>query len=242
MPPQLSDDEFVLEPLFRREALGEPLEYCGPPGAGRGAGDAHQPGPAPGRSRCATCARGRRRCCDPAHRLPRRRCHLPAGQLAHRTRPARHRHRAAAVAAAPARAGGAAATGRRVAVAGPLPGDGRRVDGGMFVVGYGLTGTLALAVVPAAVGRVRPPRLLPAPATPRAGRPDGGVAGGDPRRAVAHHRRLDPAQRVGAAGPRPARNRCGRCGAATPATPPCWRCRPLSSRPARSSPTRCRTG
>ena len=29
VPPQLSDDEFVLEPVFRREALGEPLEFCG---------------------------------------------------------------------------------------------------------------------------------------------------------------------------------------------------------------------
>ena len=29
VPPQLSDDEFVLEPLFRREELGAPLEYCG---------------------------------------------------------------------------------------------------------------------------------------------------------------------------------------------------------------------
>ena len=28
--PQLSDDEFVLEPLFKREELGAPLEYCGP--------------------------------------------------------------------------------------------------------------------------------------------------------------------------------------------------------------------
>jgi Flp pilus assembly CpaF family ATPase len=34
VPPQLSDDEFVLEPLFRREALGEPLEYCGPAALG----------------------------------------------------------------------------------------------------------------------------------------------------------------------------------------------------------------
>ena len=30
VPPQLSDDEFVLEPLFKREELGAPLEYCGP--------------------------------------------------------------------------------------------------------------------------------------------------------------------------------------------------------------------
>jgi pilus assembly protein CpaF len=30
VPPQLSDDEFVLEPLFKREELGAPLEYRGP--------------------------------------------------------------------------------------------------------------------------------------------------------------------------------------------------------------------
>lgn len=29
VPPQLSDDEFVLEPIFRREQLGAPLEFCG---------------------------------------------------------------------------------------------------------------------------------------------------------------------------------------------------------------------
>jgi Flp pilus assembly CpaF family ATPase len=29
VPPQLSDDEFVLEPLFKRAALGEPMEYRG---------------------------------------------------------------------------------------------------------------------------------------------------------------------------------------------------------------------
>lgn len=29
VPPQLGDDEFVLEPVFRREELGAPLEYCG---------------------------------------------------------------------------------------------------------------------------------------------------------------------------------------------------------------------
>lgn len=34
VPPQLSDDEFVLEPLFRRQELGEPLEYCGPAALG----------------------------------------------------------------------------------------------------------------------------------------------------------------------------------------------------------------
>ena len=34
VPPQLSDDEFVLQPLFRREALGEPMEYCGPAALG----------------------------------------------------------------------------------------------------------------------------------------------------------------------------------------------------------------
>lgn len=30
VPPQLSDDQFVLEPLFKREELGAPLEYRGP--------------------------------------------------------------------------------------------------------------------------------------------------------------------------------------------------------------------
>jgi Flp pilus assembly CpaF family ATPase len=29
VPPQLSDDEFVLEPVFRRDHLGGPLEFCG---------------------------------------------------------------------------------------------------------------------------------------------------------------------------------------------------------------------
>ncbi|MEZ5218188.1 MAG: hypothetical protein R2705_09010 [Ilumatobacteraceae bacterium] len=29
VPPQISDDEFVLEPLFRREDFGTPLEFCG---------------------------------------------------------------------------------------------------------------------------------------------------------------------------------------------------------------------
>ena len=30
VPPQLSNDQFTLESLFRRERLGDPLEYCGP--------------------------------------------------------------------------------------------------------------------------------------------------------------------------------------------------------------------
>ena len=61
VPPQLSDDEFVLEPLFRREALGEPAGVLRPSRARCRSWSGASTGACHGASRCATCARDRRR-------------------------------------------------------------------------------------------------------------------------------------------------------------------------------------
>ena len=151
VPPQLSDDEFVLEPLFRREALGEPLEYCGPAALGAELERRLNRGLPRGitvRDLCEGTATpavtlliaflaavATFLLVTGATRRPIRAGTAVAAPDRRRRPELELRLRQAGVSLSPAR--------YRATVAGSMA--------AMFVVGYGLTGTLALAVVPAAV-------------------------------------------------------------------------------------------
>ena len=106
---------------------------------------------------------------------------------------------------------------------------------------YAATGTAA-AGDPAGAGR-RPdaPAVLPTPPRQGARRSDGGVAGGDPRRARQPRRRPHAASLAVPARPLRAATAARRPGSATNATPRRSTPPPRSTSPVPSSPTRCRT-
>ena len=201
VPPQLSDDEFVLEPLFRRERARRTPGVLRPGRAGCGAGEAHQPGPAPGHHGAGPV----RGIGDPAVTLliaflAAVATYLLVSTLTRQPAPPAPRAPPDDPAAAPGlelrlrQAGVSLSPARyRATVAGSMV--------AMFVVGYGLTGTLALAVVPAAVVGFAPRayyrrRQRKALAARMAAWPEAIRDVLSP-----HHRRLDAAQRVGAARP-----------------------------------------
>ena len=177
VPPQLSDDEFVLEPLFKREELGAPLEYCGPqaltPEFERRINRAlpqgrHPAGPVRGEGHAAVTVLIALVAAVAAFLLVTGLTRAPDNGAA----PA-----LAASGAAPgptSRCGCARPASRchRRATGRPSPGRWRRRSSSATR----LTGTLALACGSGVGGRVRPTDLLPAPATQGAGGPHGGVA------------------------------------------------------------------